>query len=105
MINEEDINARKIVLDFLETLQNIASGELKTNSHGVEMVDEGKRDASMVGGGGGGGGGGEDAQDASSIVKSPRKAKRRLLHTLQNDDRVDQAFVRTFRSVTSLFIQ
>ena len=100
MINEEDINARKIVLDFLETLQNIASGKLKTNSEGVEMVDEGKRDASMVGGGGG-----EDAQDASSIVKSPRKAKRRLLHTLQNDDRVDQAFVRTFRSVTSLFIQ
>lgn len=101
MINKEDTKARDIVLDFLKTLQNIASGELKTNSHGVEMVDEGKRDASMVSGGGGG----QDAQDASSIVKSPRKAKRRLLHTLQNDDRVDQAFIRTFRSVTSLFIQ
>ena len=101
MINEDDIKARDIVLNFLDTLQKIASGVLKTNKFGMEIVNEGKRDAAAAGGGGGGGGRG----DESRIVKSPRKAKRRLLSTLQNDDNIDQAFVRTFRSVTSLFIQ
>lgn len=87
-----DNDARNRVLDYLNELQDIAGGKILVDEHG--NVKEGKHEHSSG-----------KTNDNKSLVDNPRRARRRLLNTLRTDDNIDQMFIRTFRMVTSSYVQ